>query len=303
MLAARRSAAIVALATTLMLVAAAPALAACEDHFPTVEWLVATQTDLITVKTVDVPEGQALRFADTAAETARTLESDLGTVPPLELCLYAPSANLPTEGLLPVGQQLHSVVFDDGTVVIGTLQSRIYDETQAFGLSYAALHGLAERIGEPAYPEPLASAVGQWYAARAAGKLEVHHSQMRTAAFFRDPDGDGVDPSDWAASTQPPAYTWNPQFHESPISDLVEYAVSTHGISVLEDATTERWETIEIAWQASLRNEAVQGRSSGNAWLVGLGIVIGAVAAAALLALHQRRLKLRAKRPFAERSA
>ena len=285
-----------------VLLAAAPAIAGCEDHFPEVPWRVATQTDLITVKSVDVPEGQALRFADLAAATARSIEADLGDVGRLEMCVYAPSADLPTEGLVSFGQQLHSVVFDDGTLVTGTLQARIFDETHAFGLAYAALHNVATRLGLSAYPEPLASAIGHWYASQAADKVELHHSQMRTAAFFRDPDGNGIEPSDWLATTQPPAFTWNPQFHESPIGDMVDFAVANHGSAVLEDLSTERWETIETTWQAALRDEAVAGRSSGSAWLVGLGIVVGAVAVAALLAFLNRRANIKAKRPFAERN-
>jgi hypothetical protein len=178
---------------------------------------------------------------------------------------------------------------------VGGLQAIRFDESHAFGLAYATLWGLAQQQGLEGYPEPLATVIGQWYMSRAAGKLDLHHSQMRGGAFFRDPGGEGVDSTDWTAAQQPPVYVWNPQFQESPIGDLVAFAVETQGPEVLLDTDGARWSEIEQKWQAALREEALQGAGSGNAWVIGLAVIVGFVGLAILLALLNRRSRRRIK--------
>jgi len=277
-------------------VSAGAALAGCSDRFPDEAWQVAGQTELLTVSTVSVPEGQALRFADDAAATMALLETELGAAHPIELCIAGRDADLDGSGIVPENERLHSVVFnEDGTVVIDVLEAAFFDEAHAFGLAYATLWGVAAESGSVGYPEPLATTIGQWYLSRAADKLELHHSQMRSGAFFRDPSGQGVDTTDWTAGSQPPVYPWNPQFQESPLADLVAYAVATEGAEILRDPSQERWMAVEQAWQEALRQEALQGSSSGNAWLIGLAIVAGLLTLAGVLAwlnhLAKRRFK------------
>ncbi len=276
-------------------VLAAPALAACEDHFPDAQWRLVGETALLVASaTPSVPDGAALRFADTGAATARVLEADFGSLPPLHLCVFSEEDRLDPSGLESASQQLHAAVFnDDGTVYVNTLQSSFFDESHAFGLAYATLWDVASRQGEVGFPEPLATTIGQWYLSRSAGKLELHHSQMRGGAFFRDPSGEGIETTDWTAARQAPALAWNPQFQESPMADLVQYAVERNGVEILQILDGERWAEIEQEWQAALRDEALQGASSGNDWIVGLAIFFGFIGLAGLTAFLTKRSRIR----------
>lgn len=265
--------------------AAGPSLAGCSEHFPEAEWSPAGETDLLTVETAGLSPGQALRFAEEASITARWLDTDLGGLEPLTLCVTGRDVVLDGAGIVAEGQRLHSVVFnDDGTVVVDALEALFFDEAHAFGLAYAALWQVAAQIGTEGYPEPLATTIAQWYLSRAADKLELHHAQMRSGAFFNDPSGRGVATTEWTASAQPATYAWNPQFQESPLADFVEFAVASEGPAILRDPSGERWAALEQEWQAALREEALQGSTGGNAWVVGLGIALGMVALAGLLA-------------------
>lgn len=287
------------LGAVLFVTATTPAHAAdpwCAAHFPDQEWVAVGETELLTVATAGLPEGQALRFADEATATVRDLGDDLGPFSQLHLCLYGGDVRLDPGGILSPGQRVHSVAFSEtGTVYVGVIEAAFFDEAHAFGLAYAALWQVAGELGLAGYPEPLATTIGQWYLSRSAGKLDLHHSQMRSGAFFADPSGRGVAATDWTSDAQPPIYAWNPQFQESPVADLVDYGVGTAGTAALRDPTNATWQPIEQAWQSALRDEALQGSSSGSDWLIGLAIIVGMVGLAGLLAWLTRRSKRRFK--------
>ncbi len=289
--------ALVALWLTGAAVAAAPAVAGCDDHYPEAGWRPIGETALLVVEiTPSVSDGEGLRFADEAATTARMLEADLGTLPPLSLCVFNEEDELDPADLVPPGHLLHAAVFnEDATLFVNTLQLGRFDETHAFGLAYATLWHVATLQGHPGYPEPMATVVGQWYLSRVADKLELHHSQMRAGAFFRDPGGGGIETTDWAQGTQAAVYSWNPQFQESPLADFVQYAVDQHGAGVLSDIDPDRWAAIEQEWQSALREEALQGASGGSDWVIGLTIFFGFIALAGLTAwlTHRSRIKAR----------
>ncbi len=288
-----------------IVVASAPAAhAACDDHFPEQPWERIGETEVLTVSAVGLGESQALRYSNEANTMMLLLEQDFGPLPALDLCIYGPDVRLDPTGLAPPGQLLHAAVFNESrTIYISALQPRFFTGNQAFGLAYAALWNVAMEEGQTGYPEPLATTIGQWYLARVTDKLELHHSQMRGGAFFRDPSGEGIDALPWATNQQPAVYVWNPQFQESPMSDFIAYAVRTHGPEVLRDLDGERWADIEAAWSGDLREEALEGRSSGNAWMIGLAIVIGSVALAVLVAWLARRQRIRAHEEARARAA
>ncbi len=286
-------------------VANAPvARAACDDHFADHEWERIGETELLTVSAIGLGEDQALRYSNEANAAMLLLEDDFGPLPALDLCIFGPDVRLDPTDLAPPGQLLHAAVFNEsGTIYISALQPRFFIGNQAFALAYAAMWNVAMEEGQTGYPEPLATTVGQWYLARVTDKLELHHSQMRGGAFFRDPSGEGIDALAWAADRQPAIYVWNPQFQESPLSDFIAYAVATHGPDVLRDLDGERWADIEASWAAALRDEALGGSSSGNAWMVGLAIVIGSVALAIAVAWLARRGRIRAAAEAKARAA
>jgi len=284
-------------ATSLLVTAQAGAADTwCQVHFPDVSWEMAGETELLTVATAGMAEAQGLRYAEEASATVRMLEADLGSFAQLHLCVAGRQVAIESAGILPPGQSLHAVAFtEDGTVFIGPHEALFFDEASAFGLAYAALSQVAAAAGDTGYPEPLATTIGQWYLSRVAGKEELHHSQMRSGAFFTDPEGQGVAATDWTSETQPPVYPWNPQFQESPAADLIGFAVAREGTAVLRNPSNEQWRALEVAWQAALRNEALQGSGSGNEWMVGLAIALGLIGLAITVAMLDRRSRRRFK--------
>lgn len=266
----------------------------CAATLPDGDWQLAGQTDLVAVYGAGLTQALGLRLADGATTTARMLEADFGSLPPLTVCVIGFQVDVDTTPLTGGQGLFHSAVLnDEGTVFVSMIDGAYFDEAHAFGMASAVLWHEAAAMGLDGYPEPLATTIGQWYISRSAKREGLDHAQMRNNAFFIDPGGEGIEPADWAVSSQTPTLAWNPEFQASPVADMIGYAVAQHGIEVLDDPDPLRWAEIEVAWQADLRDEALQGRESGNRWVFGLGIVVGAVALGAITAWLTRRSRRR----------
>jgi hypothetical protein len=281
-------------------VAAAQSVSPCEERFAEQEWIATGDSGGIAAYRAALEPAVAERFADTAREVAALLQADLGAMPAATLCVFGPDARLDATGLLPEGQRLHAAAFaPEALLVIDAQQFRLVDEAIAFGLSHIALWHQAAEVGAIGYPEPLASAVKQWYAARLSGKLEQHHSQMRVGLFFSDPEGKAP-PTDWFVANQDSTIVWNPEYQESPIGAFVADAVGRHGTGLLQAPDPDEWAAAEATWRSVLRDELLQGADRSQEWIGGALLAAGVVIGAAGLALWGRRQNRRKQVPMGE---
>ena len=274
----------------------------CDDFFPDQEWQLVQAGSGVSTFRASLDEGVAARFGDDAEATAQRLVEDLGSFPPSTLCVFGSDtaldgSGLEEEGLLPPGQRLHAASFrEEAVLFVDAQQFRLVPEAIALGLAETALWHLS---GSEGYPEPLAGAIAQWYAARQSGKLEQHHSTMRVATFFNDPTGTAP-PTPWLAGAQEPVAVWNPEFQESPISDFIEHAVAANGPSILVDPQPDAWAAADIAWKADLRDELLQGADRSREWVGGVVIATLVVVAAIAMAWWGRRVARRKQEAIAD---
>ena len=267
--------------------------------------MLVSEDERVSVFAAALDRGIATRFADDAHEVVALLAADLGELPDTTLCLFGPSTTLDASelhdaGLLPPGQRLHAALFaDEALFFLDTQQARLVADAIALGLAHIALWHVAAAAGEAGYPEPLAGAIAQWYAARRNGKLATHRATMRVATFYGDPGGNAPS-SSWLASAQEPIAVWNPEYQESPIGSLVEDAVAARGASILQNPDPVEWAAAELAWRAALRDELLQGADDSRDWVGGVFIAAGAVLAAVGLALWGRRQSRRRQVPVGD---
>ncbi len=302
-----RTALLVVVITVLVAPGAARAQAEsrCDERFPDQEWELVIDEGGVTVHSAALDSGAAARFADDALEVAALLRSDLGSIPDMAVCVYGAhttldGSELQDMGLLPEGQRLHAAVFaDEALLFVDAQQPRLVGDAISLGLANVALWHLASAAGENGYPEPLASAIGQWYAGRLNGKSATHRATMRVATFYNDPRGD-ADASDWLVATQQPISVWNPEYQESPIGDLVADAVAARGTGIIRNPDPAEWAAADIAWRAALRRELLQGAEESRDWVGGALIAGGSIVAAILLALWGRRRSRRRQVPIGD---
>ncbi|MCP3974096.1 MAG: hypothetical protein GY720_06340 [bacterium] len=280
--------------------ASAQDVSACAEKFPEQDWEHVIDQDGIATYQAALTQEIGERFAETARKTAALIRNDIGQFPDMTLCVFGGATTLDAEGLLPPGQRLHAATFaGDAVVVVDSQQTRLVDDAIVFGMAHVGLWHLAAANGTVGYPEPLAGAIQQWYVSRVSEKLDQHHSVMRVANFFNDPDGNAP-PTDWFVSAQVPIVAWNPEYQESPIGDFVDDAVARNGIGLLQTPDSADWTAAELTWRAALREELLQGADESNEWIGGALLAAGAVLGAFGLALWTRRQNRRKQEPIGE---
>lgn len=296
----------------LVVVALAPPPAAradaespCGQRHPDQVWVAVGESDGVTAFAAELPPGIAARFVEDAFEVAALLRSDLGAVPDMTLCLFGSDvaldgSDLRDMGLLPPGQRLHAAMFaPEAQLFVDTQQFNQVPDAIALGLTHIALWHLAAAAGDSGYPEPLAGAIAQWYAARRNDRLATHRATMRVATFYADPSGT-AEASDWLTGSQDPIRVWNPEYQASPIGSFVEDAVAQRGVAMLRQPDPDEWAAADLAWRAALRWELLQGADESRDWVGGMLIASGAVIAAIGLALWGRHQKRRPQVPIGD---
>jgi hypothetical protein len=275
----------------------------CASVFPDVPWALVSETPTLAVHSAGLTPGIVGRFEADAAQVAGWLEEDLGVTRRTHLCLAGPEVVLDRTGIVPFGQRVHSVAFGpEAIVAIDTSDVRRVQPAIAYGLAYAALWETAEAAGLSGYPQPLADAIGQWYMSRAAGKLEAHHVVMLRANFLRDPSG--TEPAaNWAADgSQDAVFAWNPEFGESPVGDMVGFAVAQHGPGVLHDPDADSWAALETEYKLALNDELFGDVGGSFGWPWGLAIVVIVIVLALVLSGYewQRKRRQGKRRPVTD---
>ncbi len=300
-----------ALTTALLLFglawSAAPAAAQgstpCDDHFPAQDWQLVQAGSGVTTYRAELDEDIAARFGDDAQATADLLAADLGSIPPMAICVFGSAtaldgSSLEAAGLLPPGQRLHAVAYRaEAVLFVDTQQFRLVGDAIALGVAEIALW---HQSGGEGYPEPLAGAIAQWYVARQDSQQAAQNrSTMRVANFFNDPTGTAP-PIPWLSTVQESISVWNPEFQASPIGDFIESAVAANGPSIMIDPQAEEWEAAEVAWRAALREELLQGADRSREWVGGVAIAILVVVTGIAMALWGRRVNRRKQEPMGD---
>ncbi len=122
---------------------------------------------------------------------------------------------------------------------------------------------------------------------------------MVRANFLNDPSGTAP-PQDWVGSEpQAAVLSWNPEFSEAPIGDMVEFAVAERGFEILADPTTETWAAVEVDYRVGLQEELFGDVGGSFGWPWGLTMVVVIL----LLALTLSGFEWRRKRRLKQRRA
>jgi hypothetical protein len=271
----------------------------CSTRFPDVEWATIDVDAPVTVATAGMRPEMAVRFAADVERVASQVDSEIGGLDEVAVCLATPEITLDVGDLVAPGQRLHVAAFgEEKLLALSAVEIRFVDDAIAFGLPHIALYQVAQEVGiDGAYPEPLASTIGHWYLARANGRLERNHTELVVGLFLDDPNPDqrtDAEATSWVATPGEDPFVFDPQFVASPMGDFVDYATRTYGFAIVRDPVQETWGPLEKEWRVAMRDELLEGRqgSYGAEW--GVAVVVVFIILAILLALQQHRRKKRA---------
>jgi hypothetical protein len=257
--------------------------AGCDALFPGREWTGTAAAGPVVVYGADMRIEELDRFTAEIDQFVALIQPEIGHLDGVSVCLFGGTVPLDPTAYVPLGQRVHALALTgEQVVVVEALDARLVQRAAGFGLAYLALWNL----GAGPYPEPLAYAVGQWYVSRVEDKVELHHEVMSRVAFFQGTLG-----TDWTADVQSPTYAWNPQFQESPIGDLIDYAVEARGIETIVDPASVDWPALEARWAVDIEQELLGRSSPTTGWIFGLAFFLGMITLAVAMALIARRNK------------
>jgi len=267
----------------------------CAEMFPDVPWRTSPSQGPATVATAGMNEATAQRFTDDVDRIAGLVEGEIGGMEGTAVCLATPELSDGFSGLVVPGQRLHAAVFAEEKVfAISAVETRMVNDAIAFGLPQIGLRELAEELGlEDGYPEPLGSTIAHWYLARDIGRLDQYRSEMTVTIYLDD-----VTPEDrtiedamvWVGDRKEDPYLYDPQFVGSQMGVFIDFAVAKEGAEILRQPDQVTWAELEKAWRISIRDQFPRG-DFGLWW--GVGIFVGFIALAILLAWGRRRQKRR----------
>ena len=273
----------------------------CTERFPETEWTSIDIDAPVTFATSAMTEEMAARFAADVERIATRVQSELGGLEGVAVCLTLPEVKLDVGDLVAEGQRLHVATYGEEKLFVSSaVELRSIDDAIAFGLPHIALWETAAQVGLPGgYPEPLGSTIAHWYLARDINREERYHGQLVVGLFLDDPNPEkrtAEDATRWLEGAKADPFLFDPQFVGSPMGDFIEYAVTNRGIEVLRDLRQETWGPLENEWRVAMRDELLVGRtgSYGAEW--GVTIVVVFLVLTVLMAWGKRRQKRRAAR-------
>lgn len=277
----------------------------CAEMFPDVAWSYVAIDAPVTFATVGMSAAMAARYAADAERVANQIQEELGGLDGAAMCLTVPELPLDVGDLVPPGQRLHVAVFGEEKVfALSAVEIRMVDDAIAFGLPHIALWQVADDLNlADGFPEPLASTISHWYLARANNRLARHHAELVVQLFLDDPNPDQrtvADANSWVAGVREDPFTFDPQFIDSPMGAMIEYAVASRGVDILRTPDQEIWGAIENEWRVAMKAELLEGRSGSWGAEGGAAIIIFFVLLAILLAWLKHRENKRAaqRRPI-----
>lgn len=288
------SAALVALLTVALAGSAHADEDRCTERFPETEWTAIDVDAPVTFATSGMAVETAARFAADVERISARVQSEIGGLEGVAVCLTVPAVSLDVGDLVVEGQRLHAAAFGEEKVfVLSAVEIRSIDDAIAFGLPHIALWEIAAQLDYPGgYPEPLGSTIAHWYLAREIDRAERYHGELVVGLFLDDPNPErrtADDATRWLGAPKEDPFLFDPQIVESPMGDFIEYAVNARGVEVLRDLRQETWGPLENEWRVTLRDELLAGRtgSYGAEW--GAAIVVVFLVLTVLVAWGKRR--------------
>lgn len=283
------------IATVLFLLPAVAAAdeSSCSIRFPAAEWTEYPVEGPVTLATSGMNDATSQRFSADVARVADLVDNELGGMAGVSVCLATPAIADAFSDLVAPGQRLHVGVFgEEKILVLSAVETRMVDDSLAFGLPQIALWQVAADLGlEGGYPEPLGSTVAHWYLARDTNRLEEYQNQLSVMIYLDDPNPEertAEDAALWVGDLKEDPSFFDPQFIGSQMGVFVDYAVAQEGPEILRRTDQATWAALERRWRISVRDQFPRG-DFGMWW--GVGIVVGFILLAILLALGKRRQK------------
>ncbi|MDJ0953807.1 MAG: hypothetical protein QNJ81_09005 [Acidimicrobiia bacterium] len=296
-----RQSILLALAALALLLAPGPALAdaaRCESRFPGADWQTYEVDAPVTLATAGMTNAMSLRFAADVTRVANLIQAELGGLDGAAVCLATPELSPVFSDLVAPGQRLHVGVFaEEKIMAISAVETRTIDDAIAYGLPHIAVWHVADELGFPdGYPEPLGSTIAHWYLARDTDRLAQYRSQLVVAIYLDDPNPEErtlEDAAVWVGDVKGDPFFFDPQFVGSQMGVFIDYAVAEEGTDILRAVDQATWADLENRWRISIRDEFPRGNF--GVW-IGVGIFVGFIVLAVLLAWGHRIQKRRAAR-------
>jgi len=267
----------------------------CAEVFPDVPWQTSASEGPVSVATAGMNEATTQRFTADVERIAGLVEAEIGGLEGTAVCLATPELSDGFSELVARGQRLHAGVFAEEKVfVISAVETRMVNDAIAFGLPQIALRQLADELGlAGGYPDPLGSTIAHWYLARDIGRLDQYRSQLTVTIYLDDvtPEDRTVeDAMMWVGDLKEDPFLFDPQFVGSQMGVFIDFAVAEEGPEILRHTDQRTWAELEKAWRISIRDQFPRG-DFGLWW--GVGIFVGFIVLAILLAWGRRRQKRR----------
>ena len=301
-------------ATVLALVVASPATAqeggACTERFPEVDWIRVEAP--VDVYAGAVPAGHSARYADEISGAVEQISSYYGDFD-ATVCLFDRASGLDTSPYVSGSNRLHAMLFtDEAVLVIATENVGLTGSAAAFGLAQIAMW---QFTGGAGFPEPQASTISQFFQSEVRNRAVMDHAEAKAANFY----GPEV-VTEWSAGTQQVLMMWDPSLGRSaanlgptgpaaaaasPASthtaDLIRFGMTEIGDEFLVVPDAAVWTDLEAQWRDALTVELMGTDEPTTTWRAGLAIAIGvvvlAMAAAALGFISKRRGQRRPETP------
>jgi len=259
----------------------------CSDRFPETEWMT-VRTGGVSIAVTGMTPALAARFDEEISLIDSWISDDMGPYS-ATVCLVSGESAFDSGRFEASSRRFHARSdLPEQLLVLNVERVGFVAPAAAYAL---AQHALWQNNGDEAFPEPIASAIGQWYRARILGRLDQYHKDVMFSNLF---DTESI--VDWTSSVQKPVQDWDPETNFAPIGDFIDFAVDTHGTEVLRETDGERWSQIEGEWRVSLRND-LRGRDTDTTgWIGGVALTTGSVLVALIAITLGLIAKYRTKR-------
>ena len=267
----------------------------------------------VSIESTGVPAGQGERFAREIGTVVGWITNEMGPVT-ATVCLVGADEDtaFDRDQVQTQSRLFHARMEADRALLVISTPEQIgrVSAAAAFGLSHIKLW---QESGGEGWPEPLATAIAFWYRTRLLDHLELRHAEARAENFF-----DNESRVDWVASRQVAVLVWNPETHGTQrqtgfqsglvavtpgaSGDIIAFATAAEGLDILLDRDRERWAERERSWRVSLRVELTGRETPTTVWVGGIGIAVGVVLLATVVAVggivsKRRRRRHRTQTP------